>query len=48
MDNEIDAISGCTVTTTAVTKDVNAALEAVRAVLEPDGAEDGAKAGQEG
>ena len=48
MDNEIDAISGCTVTTTAVTRDVNAALEAVRAVLAPDGTEDGAKAGQEG
>ena len=33
-DNEIDAISGCTVTTSAVTKDINAALEAVRTALE--------------
>ena len=33
-DNEIDAISGCTITTSAVTKDVNAALTAVRTVLE--------------
>jgi len=30
-ENEIDAISGCTITTGAVTKDVSAALEAVRA-----------------
>ena len=37
-ENEIDAISGCTVTTSAVTKDVNAALEAVRTVLASDGA----------
>lgn len=33
-ENEIDAISGCTITTSAVTKDVNAALEAVRAVTQ--------------
>ena len=32
-ENEIDAISGCTVTTSAVTKDINAALEAVRVIL---------------
>ena len=35
-DNEIDAISGCTITTSAVTKDVNAALTAVRTVLEQE------------
>ncbi len=36
-ENEIDAISGCTITTSAVTKDVNAALTAVRTVLEQEG-----------
>ena len=35
-DNEIDAISGCTITTSAVVKDVNAALTAVRTVLEQE------------
>jgi electron transport complex protein RnfG len=35
-ENEIDAISGCTITTASVTKNVNAALEAVRAALETD------------
>ena len=35
-DNEIDAISGCTITTSAVTKDVSAALTAVRTVLEQE------------
>lgn len=34
--NEIDAISGCTITTSAVVKDVNAALTAVRTVLEQE------------
>ncbi len=46
-DNEIDVISGCTVTTNAVTKDVCAALEAVNAALQSGGAPD-AKEGQEG
>lgn len=45
---EIDAISGCTITTSAVTRDVNAALEAVRVLLASADSEDGAKAGQEG
>ena len=44
-ENEIDAISGCTITTRAVTKDVNAALTAVRTVLEQTSGQAG-QAGQ--
>ena len=47
-ENEIDAISGCTVTTSAVTKDINAALEAVRVLQEhPEDTAD-TDAGREG
>ncbi len=46
-DNEIDAISGCTVTTNAVTKDINAALEAVRVMQEHPEAAVSADAGRE-